>query len=67
MPCNAVASYLRDTWRMPSNGSFFVARSGRTKQGEADGQRVRDLLRAAGYTNISEKLWRCGAAAETPE
>jgi hypothetical protein len=66
MPCKAVASYLRDEMHMPNDGHFFVAVSAKTKQAEADGQRVKDLLRSAGYTNISDGLGRCGPAAESP-
>jgi hypothetical protein len=66
MLCREVASYLRDTMHMPNDGRFFLSVSARTKQAEADAQRIKDLLRSAGYTNISEGFGRCGLAAESP-
>ena len=66
MPCKDIPSYLRDVLHTPDDGRLFVAASAKTKQAEAEAQRVRELIRAAGYSHIAKGLGRCGLAAESP-
>jgi hypothetical protein len=60
MRCDDVVSYVRDTLRIGLDRSIGVIVEG-PEQAEARSQRVRDLIRGAGYSRIS---WGSFTAAD---
>ena len=56
MRCDDVVSYLRDTLRISLDRSIGVYVEG-PKQSEARGQRLTDLIRGAGYSQVKIAGW----------